>query len=360
MKILSKILIFVAIIMSSVAFNVVNDDPKLENLTLNTSQIRLKVGESEYLSVYAYPHQVDISNALWASSNSNIAKVSDSGCVEAKNPGETQIFVMCGDVSTSCIVTVLPIEVETIYMSAPYDEISIGEELQITTVIEPSNASYTNLVWTSSNADVASVSDDGLVKGLSEGSSEITATAHNGVAKVWYVTVKKNIEATGVSLNYNQITVTRHDTQRVLYSVFPGNASNKEVEWESSNENIVTITDDGIIKGIKAGKATIKVTTKNGKTDTCTIVVEEIHAHTVYVNTSDFKNLYIGKEIQIRLTNKYPSSSTYRIEDATFTSYNTAIATVSETGLVTITGKGTTMISVNFEKCISVIHITVI
>lgn len=358
MKFLSKVLIFVALVMSSIAFHVVCENPKLEYLRLNSGEVFLKVGQSDYLQVEGYPHQADMSSAVWASSDSNVVTVSDTGRLEGINMGTANVIVMLGDISASCKVTVLPIEVTNLHLSAKYDTIAVNEEMSITCSLEPSEATIQTISWTSSNPNVASVDQEGNVKGLAEGNTVIYATAHNGLNKAWNLTVKQEIEVEEIILR-SSVTIIRHKTTQMTYSLFPNNATKGELVWEIIDTSIASVNEQGVVKGIKQGTTTIKVTTKNGKTDTCTIIVEEIPAHSIFVNHTDFYNLYEGKSVQIRIINKYPSNSTYVIEDATFTSYNTDVATVSETGLVTIVGKGSARILVTLGDCIDIIHFTV-
>ena len=79
---------------------------------------------------------------------------------------------------------------------------------------------------------------------------------------------------TGVKLNKSSTSLVVGTKEKVTATVSPSNATNKKVTWKSSNTSVATVDSDGTIKGIKAGSATITVTTKDGaKTDKIVVTV---------------------------------------------------------------------------------------
>lgn len=82
----------------------------------------------------------------------------------------------------------------------------------------------------------------------------------------------RGTQAKSVTLNTNSITVKVGETAALSYTIDPDNTKNKAVTWTSSNESIAKV-NNGTISGINEGDCTITVRTKNGKTDTCSIVV---------------------------------------------------------------------------------------
>ena len=79
---------------------------------------------------------------------------------------------------------------------------------------------------------------------------------------------------TGVSLDKTTLTLAVNDTGKLTATVTPDNATNKNVTWKSSNTSVATVSADGTVTAMKAGTATITVTTADGgKTATCTVTV---------------------------------------------------------------------------------------
>ena len=86
------------------------------------------------------------------------------------------------------------------------------------------------------------------------------------------VTVPQGV--TGVSLDKTTLTLAVNDTGKLTATVTPDNATNKNVTWKSSNTSVATVSADGTVTAMKAGTATITVTTADGgKTATCTVTV---------------------------------------------------------------------------------------
>ncbi len=157
-------------------------------------------------------------------------------------------------------------------------KVSVGKggTYQLTATITPSNATNTDLIWTSSNKKVATVSKNGLVKAKKIGKTTITVTTKDGsyTAKCT-VTVKKAVAVTKVKLNKKSKTLKVGKTYQLKATVKPTNATIKDVTFKSSNKKVAIVDSTGKVTAKKKGTATITVTTKDGKfTATCKIKVK--------------------------------------------------------------------------------------
>ena len=84
------------------------------------------------------------------------------------------------------------------------------------------------------------------------------------------------IPVTGISLNKNNLSLEKGSNETLIATVTPSNATNKNVTWSSSNTSVATVNSSGKVTAVKAGTATITVTTEDGgKTATCFITVRE-------------------------------------------------------------------------------------
>lgn len=167
---------------------------------------------------------------------------------------------------------------------AMYDsrlQLKVGETAEYKATINPSNASIKDVTWTSSNPTVASVKN-GHVEALSEGSTVISVRANQGGYTVKsYVMVKGSgtVHVTSLAVRPTQMTLYVGDESLITPVVTPQNATVKDVTWKSSNENVATV-QDGVVKALAVGSATITAKTVDGglgkenfKTATCQVTV---------------------------------------------------------------------------------------
>lgn len=155
--------------------------------------------------------------------------------------------------------------------------IAVGETAQLTVTATPENAEDFTLEWTSSDPAIATVDSEGLVTGVSEG--EVTVTVSSGDIKdVCKVTVNSNeepspdIPAESISLDTTELRLAIGDTQQLVATVLPENATDKTVEWTSSDTEIATVSEDGLVTAIAEGNATITAAC-SGFDATCNVTV---------------------------------------------------------------------------------------
>lgn len=155
-------------------------------------------------------------------------------------------------------------------------KLKIGETLILETDIEPNNASNKKITWSSSNTNIVTVNSDGKVEALQEGTVKITAKSNNEKQDIIELTIEKPvIEVNRIVLDQNNISLNEGEIVKITESVYPIDATDKSVKWESSDENIVTVKD-GKVTAIKEGIATITVTSNNGIKGICSINVKAI------------------------------------------------------------------------------------
>lgn len=152
----------------------------------------------------------------------------------------------------------------------------VGGTETLTATITPSDATNKNVTWTSSDEAVATV-DKGVVTALKVGVATITVTTEDGgKTAACVVTVSEvAVAVTGVTLNKNTTSIDLDDLQAetLTATIAPADATNKNVAWTSSDEAVATVAD-GMLTAVKAGAATITVTTEEGgHMATCAVTV---------------------------------------------------------------------------------------
>lgn len=222
-------------------------------------------------------------------------------------------------------------------------ELEVGETYKLNATVLPSNATDKTLIWSSSDSDVASVSD-GLITARKEGEAEITAKSGNKQA-VCTVTVKPEtdvtVPVTSVTLNQSVYTLAIGASYTLIPTVLPANATDRQVKWSSSNEKTVTVSDRGVIQAIAEGTSTIKAEA-GGKSATCAVTVEKTIVAVTEV-TLDRTSL------TLKVNETFTLGATVAPENATdkavkWTTSNSGVVRVSN-GTVTAVGKGTAKIT---------------
>jgi formylglycine-generating enzyme required for sulfatase activity len=144
----------------------------------------------------------------------------------------------------------------------------------LTATVAPGNATNKNVTWTSSDENVATVSD-GQVTAVALGTANISVTTEDGnKTATCYVTVNSFVDVTGVSLDKATLLVAESDTRTLIAKIAPDNATNQKVTWASSDEDVARVSETGEVTAVASGVANITVTTMNsGETATCNVTV---------------------------------------------------------------------------------------
>lgn len=222
-----------------------------------------------------------------------------------------------------------------------------GDTEELMATVMPENATDKGIEWKSDNESVATVSQTGLVTALKDGSATITVITNDGGFRAsCEVTVKKKVIAvTGVKLSAASMTLREGDKGTLTATVEPANATNKNVEWWTSDLDVVSVTStsggsNGYVEARGAGKATVTVKTEDGEfSASCEITVEkkEVPVTGIALEQSSLL-LPVGNTYALK-AHVQPSNATD--QDIKWGSSNGGVATVDQTGKVTAVAAGT-------------------
>ena len=317
------------------------------SVKLNSSTLNLTEGDIAKLTATVYPDDATNKNVTWTSSNTSVATVSD-GTVKALKTGTATIKVTTadGNKSAECRVTVKAkaVSVTSVKLNSSTLTLTEGDNEKLTATVYPNDATNKNVTWTSSNTSVATVSD-GTVKAMKKGTATIKVTTTDGgkTAECKVTVNAKVVSVESVKLNKSTLTLTEGDIEKLTATVYPDDATNKNVTWTSSNTSVATVSD-GTVKALKKGTATIKVTTVDGaKAVECQVTVKAktISVESVRLNKSTLTLTEGGSETLSATV--YPDNASNR--NVTWTSSNPSVATVNN-GTVNALSAGTTTIKV--------------
>ena len=234
-------------------------------ISLNKTETRLTVGDTEILSATIVPNNATNKNITWSSSNTSVATVNSNGKVTAIAAGSALITAKSvdGGYSATCRVTVVAIPVTGISLNKTQIDLTVGGTETLIAIVSPENATNQTVIWNSSNNSLAEVDSNGRVSAKGSGSAIITATTVDGNYKA---TCSVNITARvlGVTLNKSSLTLLVGETETLIATVSPADAI-QTVTWSSSDTSIVTVDSGGLVQGIKSGSARITATTYDNR-----------------------------------------------------------------------------------------------
>ncbi|MDL2241757.1 Ig-like domain-containing protein [Bacteroidales bacterium OttesenSCG-928-L03] len=333
-----------------------DEDPVIAvtGVSLDKTSITIDAGSEEILVATISPKGAANQNVTWSSSKTDIASVDASGKVKGLKAGSATITATTqdGGKTASCAVTVKATTVAVTGVSLNKTETSIavdGEETLVPT-ITPKEATNQNISWSSSKTDIASVDAAGKVKGLKAGTATITVTTEDGGKTAsCTVTVSANVVAvTGIVLNKTETTLDAGSEEILVPTITPKEATNQNISWSSSKTDIASVDAAGKVKGLKAGSATITVTTEDGgKTASCTVTVKDpfVAVESVALNKTTLElNTGASETLTAAIT---PDEATNK--NLSWKSDKTDIASVDESGKVAGLKAGTATITVTTE-----------
>ena len=233
-------------------------------LVLLDNNIKLKVNESKELKVVINP--IDFKDLItWTSSDERVAIVDSKGIVTAVGYGNAEIKAVYGNREARTNVNVY-IPVDNITLDKDHISLPVNTTTTIKPTVTPTEASNQEIIWESSNPSVATI-DNGLIKGISEGKTTITVSIGDKKAIVDVVVI---IPVESIKLNKTSLTLKKDDSETLIATINPSNVTNKQVTWKSSNDNIVSVDNNGKVTGKGTGTVTITASI-DGKSATCTV-----------------------------------------------------------------------------------------
>ncbi|MBW9170430.1 Ig-like domain-containing protein [Clostridium estertheticum] len=325
----------------------------IDSISLNQNSLKLKLGDAEVtLSAKIMPDNLSVNGVVWTSSNYGIANVDSNGKVAPMSGGSaviTATSVYDKTKKATCSVNVigpisgdLKVHATSISIKPNANPSIVGTPFTLTTVINPSNAVNKAVTWSSSNENVAVVSATGVVTPIAEGVTLIIATTvDRGIMDACVVNVTKQ-DIAKMTLNKNSATLKIKSTLALKPDILPTNASNKTIIWNSGNEDVASVSDDGIVTAIKAGTAGIIGRSVEGNHLVYCIVYVPEQVDNIILNQNSLKFKLGDSSVNLSAV-VMPENQ--KVKRVTWTSSNPIVANVDSNGRVTPTSGGTTTIT---------------
>ena len=279
----------------------------VESVSIDKTSLELTEGDKATLTATVLPDNATNKNVSWSSSDEKVATVSTTGEVTAVAPGKAAITVTTEDgaKTAKCEVTVKAktIHVESITLNKAELRLEPLDRYTLIATVKPDNATNKEVKWTTSdNSIVSFFSGDIMAK--KAGTATITATTvDGGFTATCKVTVKDwgTVDVTGISLNKSTTTLFIGSKETLTATIKPSNATDKTVTWDSSDPAVASV-NNGEVTALKAGKAIITATAKDGGyTATCEVNVSD-QSPEIKIDKDNYTVAYTGETINLNIT----------------------------------------------------------
>jgi len=290
----------------------------------------------------------------WTSSAEGVATVAPNGTVTAVAPGSATITATSEGKSGTATVTVTAIPVASVTVDPATVSLTTGGTQQITAT--PRDAQGNALAgravtWESQNTNVVTVSATGLITAVAPGTTTVTATSEG---KVGTVTVTVTAPAVGsISVSPGSATVYVAATtplKATVRDVNNGVMQATPVSWSSDQPLTASVSQSGVVTGLLPGSATITATL-GGKTGSAAITVQlaPVASVTVSPSTLNLRDRNGERTGTLSATLLDALGNTLTGREVTWSSSNTQVASVNDSGVVTAQNKGDTTVTATSE-----------
>lgn len=248
-----------------------------EGLSLSKEELSLVERETYNLTFEVFPKQEETTDeALWSSSNSEVASVDEQGLVTALHAGTADIKLKVGELETMCKLTVFERfeAAKTISFEEENYKVNVNDTVRVKVKIEPEDATERNVTWIIKDETYASV-HEGIVTGIFGGETILRAEINDTVWCEVPIEVIQPVESISFYETYKEIG--EGGVFELRPNIEPYNATDKTVDWSSSDESVAKVVEEygiGKVTALQAGTAYIKAVCGE-KEATCEVVVSK-------------------------------------------------------------------------------------
>ncbi|MBO4547994.1 MAG: Ig domain-containing protein [Abditibacteriota bacterium] len=328
-------------------------------VALNKTKATLYAGATVTLKATVTPSDATDKSVTWQSYDKTVATVDANGKVTGIAPGATTIRVKTkdGGFTAKCKVTVNEplVPVTGVTLNKTKVTLVMWETVTLKATVSPSDAANKKVTWQSYDAGIATVDSSGKVTAVSPGATTIRVKTKDGgfTAKCQVTVIVPEVHVTGVALDQSSLTIAGGDCATLTATVYPYDATNRKVTWQSYDESIAYVDSDGVVTGLFPGATTIRVKTDDGGfTAKCKVTVTDPVApgakvEGVRLDRTSLTLKYLGSEEEttavLTATVLPPDAAN---KEVTWMSYDAGIADVDQRGRVQGISPGTTTIRV--------------
>lgn len=344
-------------------YTITQNDIAVNGVSIQGGGVTIFEGKTIQLTAKVSPSNATNQAVTWSSDARGVATVDQHGKVTAVAPGSATITVQTAEggyqattqinvanaVAATGVTLTVPGNTEGNGTESDPKTLAFGTSIQLTATVSPDNATEQGVTWSVSGGEgVLSVNQYGLVYAAGSGKARVVATTVDGnhTAEYWFSVPDESHPVRNVSLSSNTATLYLGEGAfQLTAAVAPSYATNPGVTWESDNDAVATVDQNGRVTPVSTGYATITVTAveNSGISAECLISVQPARTRVEGISFAS-ESMDVGLYASTALEPVFdPVDATDRT--VTWESSNKAVATVSRTGVVTAIGLGSATIT---------------
>jgi uncharacterized protein YjdB len=328
-------------------------DSPVATVVLSDSVVTLRIGDEAALTARAT--QVGGSDLVgrpvfWSARDTNVALVSQSGVISARNVGTTQVAASVEGRTAVARVVVVARPITAVRIEPTSLQLVVGSRQRLTArALNDAGAPVaTGITWTSETPAVVSVSADGEVTALASGAGSVRAAAGSVAATAAVVVSAVPVARVAVAPATSSITVGATQQLTATATDAAGaTITGRAVAWSSRDPGVAVVSSTGQVTGIAPGSATI-VAAIDGQSATATVTVRAVPVAAVRV-TPDNTSVGVGGTVRLGAVVTDAAGNTLAGRAVSFSSNNSGVARVADDGTVTGVSAGTATITATSE-----------
>ena len=320
----------------------------VEGFEFDTHELTVGTGRSVQLPYHFTPSNATNQNLEWTVDDEDIVEVQQDGTIIGLREGTTYVHALteAGDYTDSCRITVADtVPAEPVISDSEITLNAYGKH-QLTVYSWDTEYVIDRIEWESDDTYVAEVDENGLITAIAGGSTLIRGHVFIG-SEEFEVTCSVHVNGdpyTPVSelkLTAEQLILLIGDSYHLSVQYFPENASRKKVIWSSDNEEAATVDENGNVTAVGTGTAMIRASSPDGVYAECPVTAGWwITSITLEETEITLTN---GDTYQIVWTILPAEAADHKL---IFTTNRPDVLTIDENGLITTTGVGPAIVTV--------------
>lgn len=239
-------------------------DVEPSSVELNKRAAKIHPGETLLLTATVLPSNAKDKSVTWTSEKPEVATVNEQGMITAIAEGIVTIRVTTnvGGKTDKCVVEVEKYNPTSIALNVTSKDLFAGDEFTLVAQVNPVGKVNQSVTYSSADENIATIDSNGKVKAIGQGSTSITVVSveDNNVKATCLINVSSKVDVTSITLDRETLSLGVNEYKKLVITVNPSDATNKDVVWSSSDESVAKVDQTGKVTGLKQGEATITVT----------------------------------------------------------------------------------------------------
>lgn len=267
-------------------------------VTISETSRIVAVGDDFDLTATVLPEDASNKKVTWTATPSGVLDVTQGGRVSAKGPGAGSVIVSTADggFTAVCNVSVKAskVDVESIVLVPAALDLEVGKSAVLKATVLPEDATDKSLRWESTDDNVATVNDYGIVKAVGPGACIVYAISSDGRVRAGcsITSKRESVAVESIILEPASVELEVGESVTVKATVLPEDATDKSLKWECADKGVAAVESSGRVTGRSVGKTTLIVVASNGIVKYCPVVVKKSSSSSSFFATNDYEQTW--------------------------------------------------------------------